>query len=320
MHRLLASIAVFCFGFGISASADGLTVRTTTRMLSDPMAFLFDGQAEVSALLGAGTDPHTYQPTRKDVRGFVEADAVAYHGLLFEAQLLGLMKQLEGRKPVGVAAKFQPEDQLLFAEGVEDPHTWHDPILWVDTIVSLSHALAEELGVSVAVERVALLQEAAALTDAWIKDAFASTPQESRIIVSAHDAFQYYGTRYGLRLEPLLGLSTTSETKLARVNELVALIEAEGLSAVFSETSVESAGIAALREGAARRGVDLRALPPLFSDALGPDGEEGSTYFGMLIENTVNMVDAVSGQRPEPAPALVEFLDFHGLMMREAAQ
>ena len=64
----------------------------------------------------------------------------------------------------------------------------------------------------------------------------------------------------------------------------------------------------------------MRALPPLFSDALGPDGEEGSTYFGMLIENTVNMVDAVSGQRPEPAPALVEFLDFHGLMMREAAQ
>jgi manganese/zinc/iron transport system substrate-binding protein len=317
MRGLLLSITVFVLGLVPSASADGLTVRTTTRMLSDPLAFLFEGQAEVIALLGAGTDPHTYQPTRTDVRQLAEADGIVYHGLFFEAQLLGLMEQLERRKPVYAGSEFQPEDALLFVEGFEDPHTWHNPIFWTATVVDLAQALAGDLDLELPEARIALLQQAAQLTDAWIEQSFAPVPREQRIIVSAHDAFSYYGQRYGLTLEPLLGLSTASETKLTRVNELVALIAERNISAVFSETSVESAGIAALREGAARNGVTLRSLPPLFSDALGPQGEAGSTYFGMLIENTINMVDAVSGERPELSPDLEAFLASHGLLTTE---
>lgn len=317
MRGLLLSITVLLLGLVPNASADGLTVRTTTRMLSDPLGYLFEGQAEVIALLGAGTDPHTYQPTRKDVRQLADADAIAYHGLLFEAQLLGLMKQLERRKPVYAGSDFQPEADLLFVEGYEDPHTWHNPIFWIETVIDLAKALAGDLDLEVSEARVAILQEAAEKTDAWIEQSFAPIPREQRVIVSAHDAFSYYGRRYGLTLEPLLGLSTASETKLTRVNELVQLIAERNISAVFSETTVESAGIAALREGAAQSGVDLRSLPPLFSDALGPQGEPGSTYFGMLIENTINMVDATSGNRPELAPVLEAFLASHGLLTME---
>lgn len=317
MRGLLLSITVFLLGMVPTAFAEGLTVRTTTRMLSDPLGYLFEGQAEVVALLGAGTDPHTYQPTRKDVRQLAEADGVAYHGLLFEAQLLGLIKQLERRKPVYAGSDFQAKTDLLFVEGYEDPHTWHDPIFWTQTVIDVAKALAEDLNLEVSAERVTILEEAAAKTDAWIQQSFASVPREQRIIVSAHDAFSYYGQRYGLTLEPLLGLSTASETKLTRVNELVELIAERNISAVFSETSVESAGITALREGAARNGVDLRSLPPLYSDALGPQGEPGSTYFGMLIENTINMVDATSGNRPELAPVLEAYLTSHGLLMME---
>lgn len=317
MRGLALSITVFVFGFVASASAEGLTVRTTTRMLADPLGYLLADQAEVTALLGAGTDPHTYQPTRKDVRQLAEADAVVYHGLLFEAQLLDLMRQLERRSAVFAGEAFQNPDQLLFVEGYADPHTWHDPVLWIETVIEVAYAMSQDLDLVVPEERAETLRTAARLIDNWITQSFAPIPAERRVVVSAHDAFSYYGKRYGLSLEPLLGLSTASETKLARVNELVQLIAERNISAVFSETSVESAGIAALREGAAQRGVDLRSMPPLFSDALGPADEAGGRYFGMLIENTINMVDAISGKRPALSPSTGTFLETHGLVLLE---
>lgn len=302
------------------APAEGFVLRTTTQMLAQPLAFIFEGQGEVTSLLGAGTDPHTYQPTRSDVRSMVEADAVTYHGLLFEAQLLDLMRQLEQRLPALAAEAYQPADDLLRDGGLPDPHTWHNPVLWIETVVGLSRALDEQTDLDLSEERVAMLREAALQTDAWIDAVFADIDPEQRTVVSAHDAFQYYGERYSVRFEPLLGLSTASETKLARLNELVDLIKEQNLSAVFSETTVENAGIAALREGAARRGLALRALPPLFSDALAPAGEPGSTYFGMLIQNTINMADAMSGQRPVPPASLLDFLGWNGLISPTATE
>ncbi|MGB1146854.1 MAG: metal ABC transporter solute-binding protein, Zn/Mn family [Alphaproteobacteria bacterium] len=316
----LISLIFSLFAGLATASAEGLELRTTTRMLSDPLGYLFEGQAEVSSLLGAGTDPHTYQPTRKDVRSLIEADAVAFHGLLFEAQLLDLMKQLDRRLVVVGAEAFQDDSDLLFAEGVEDPHTWHTPVFWIDTVLDVAAAIASDLDIAVTAERVEILKDAAARADTWIAEQLDQIPTDQRVIVSAHDAFQYYGQRYGVDFQPLLGLSTASETKLSRVNELVDLIVERDLSAVFSETSVETAGIAALREGAERRGVALRSLPPLYSDALGPKGSAGSTYFGMLLENTQNMVDAMTGQRPDVDPELLTFLSDHGLIDMEASQ
>ena len=317
MRGLVLSITVFVFGMVASASAEGLTVRTTTRMLADPLAYLLADQAEVTALLGAGTDPHTYQPTRKDVRQLVEADAVVYHGLLFEAQLLGLLSQLERRNPVFASDDVQGPEQLLFVEGYADPHTWHDPVFWTETVIAVAQSMSQDLDLMVSADRIATLRTAARLIDEWITQTFAPIPVEQRIVVSAHDAFSYYGKRYGVSLEPLLGLSTASETKLARVNELVELIAERDISAVFSETSVESAGIAALREGAAQRGVDLRSMPPLYSDALGPADKRGGQYFGMLIENTINIVDAISGERPSLSPSAQIFLEAHGLLATE---
>ena len=313
MRRLALSFVALLFLAG-PAPAEGFVLRTTTQMLAQPLAFIFEGQAEVSALLGAGTDPHTYQPTRLDVRSMVEADAVTYHGLLFEAQLLDLMQQLEQRLPALAAEAYQPADDLLRDGGLPDPHTWHNPVLWIETVVGLSRALDEQSDLDLSEERVSMLREAALQTDAWIDAVFADIDPEQRTVISAHDAFQYYGERYSVRFEPLLGLSTASETKLARLNELVDLSEEQNLSAVFSETTVENAGIAALREGVARRGLALRAMPPLFSDALAPAGEPGSTYFGMLIQNTINMADAMSGQRPVPPASLLDFLGRNGLI------
>lgn len=315
---LISLICLAVLGL-FSARAETLEVRTTTRMLSDPLAYVFDGQAEVTALLGAGTDPHSYQPTRKDVRSLIEADAVVFHGLLFEMQLLDLMQQLEARSVVLGTEVFQAEGALLFAEGVPDPHTWHAPVFWVTSVAALAQSLASGLDLSLDAGRLATLTEAARMTDEWIARQYDTIPESRRVIVSSHDAFQYYGRRYGVDFQPLLGLSTASETKLSRINELVDLIVERDLSAVFSETTVETAGITALRQGAQSRGVSLRALPPLFSDALGPEGVRGSTYFGMLIENTRNMVDAMTGQRPAIDPVLLAFLVEHELIEEEAA-
>ena len=142
MRRLALSLVALLFLAG-PAPAEDFVLRTTTEMLAQPLAFIFEGQAEVSALLGAGTDPHTYQPTRLDVRSMVEADAVTYHGLLFEAQLLDLMQQLEQRLPALAAEAYQPADDLLRDGGLPDPHTWHNPVLWIETVVGLSRALDE---------------------------------------------------------------------------------------------------------------------------------------------------------------------------------
>ena len=249
MRRLALSLVALLFLAG-PAPAEGFVLRTTTQMLAQPLAFIFEGQAEVSALLGAGTDPHTYQPTRLDVRSMVEADAVTYHGLLFEAQLLDLMQQLEQRLPALAAEAYQPADDLLRDGGLPDPHTWHNPVLWIETVVGVSRALEEQTDLELSGRGDDATRSGAA-DRRMDQDVFSGIAAEQRTVVSAHDAFQYYGERYGVRFEPLLGLSTASETKLARLNELVDLIEAQDLSAVFSETTVENAGIAALREGAA---------------------------------------------------------------------
>ena len=316
MRRLALSLVALLFLAG-PAPAEGFVLRTTTQMLAQPLAFIFEGQAEVTSLLGAGTDPHTYQPTRSDVRSLVEADAVTYHGLLFEAQLLDLMQQLERRLPTLAAEAYQPADDLLRDGGLPDPHTWHNPVLWIETVIGVSRAL-EGRPICNCPKRVQCCAKRRCRPTRDPRRLFWDCPE--RRTVSAHDAFQYYGARYGIRFEPLLGLSTASETKLARLNELVDLIEAQDLSAVFSETTVENAGIAALREGAARRGLELRALPPLFSDALAPAGEPGSTYFGMLIQNTINMADAMSGQRPAAPATLLDFLGRNGLISPTATE
>ena len=309
LHRFAAFL---CLLFGLvspnSAATEGFVLRATTQMLSQPLAYIFDGQAKVEALLGPGVDPHTYQPTRADVRSLIEADAVVYHGLLFEAQVIDLMGQLSRRIPTIATAAYQAEADLLFDSGLPDPHTWHDPVPWIDAVISLSRTLDAETELSLSEDRIQILREAARRTDAWIAAVYADIDPARRIVVSAHDAFQYYGVRFGIRFEPLLGLSTASETRLSRLNELVELVATRGLSAVFSETTVEASGIAALREGAARRGLNLRALPPLYSDALAPAGKAGATYFGMLIENTRNIADAMSGTRPVPPNELTNFL------------
>ena len=142
MRRFALSLVALLLVAG-PAPAEGFVLRTTTQMLAQPLAFIFEGQAEVTSLLGAGTDPHTYQPTRSDVRSMVEADAVTYHGLLFEAQLLDLMRQLEQRLPALAAEAYQPTDDLLRDGGLPDPHTWHNPVLWIETVVGLSRALDE---------------------------------------------------------------------------------------------------------------------------------------------------------------------------------
>jgi manganese/zinc/iron transport system substrate-binding protein len=285
------------------AEGPALKVVATTGMIADAARRLGGDAVTVHALMGPGVDPHSYRQTRTDIVAMINADLVLRHGLYLEAQMEDFFAGLGKRKPVVSVAEVLPRDALIAHEDYADkfdPHVWMDPELWSNAIVAVRDALIEVRPEAEEVFRAnaaAHLEEISALA-AYARKVQASVPQESRVLVTAHDAFNYFGRAYGFEVLGIQGISTQSEAGLQRVSELVDVLVSRGIKAVFVESSVSDRSVRALIEGAASRGHEVVIGGELFSDAMGEEGTYEGTYLGMIDHNVTLIARSLGGDAP----------------------
>ncbi|HET6469945.1 MAG TPA: zinc ABC transporter substrate-binding protein [Geminicoccaceae bacterium] len=297
-------VAVPLYALSPARAGEPLEVVTTISQLADAAQRIGGERVRVRSLMGEGVDPHTYRQTRSDILALHRADLVLWNGLYLEAQMEGLLREMgEGKAVVAVAETLPPK--LLLSHpafpGKHDPHVWMDVALWSRVVAAVRDALAaaDADGRDLyATNAAAYLAELQAL-DAYARRVLASVPEDERIVISAHDAFGYFGRAYGYEVIGIQGLSTESEAGLAQVERLVELIVGRGIKAVFVETSVAERNVRALVEGAAARGHSVAIGGALFSDAMGAPGTYEGTYVGMIDHNVSVIARALGGAVPE---------------------
>lgn len=302
-----AMISGLGLGLGLApalAQEGRLSVVATTGMIADAVAQVGGDRVSVQALMGPGVDPHTYRQTRSDIAAMTSADAVFWHGLYLEAQLEDLFHQLAGQNPVVALAEALPAADLLGSEDYEgrhDPHVWMDPGLWAGVVEAARDALIEldpEGADTFTANAAAHLAEIAAL-GAYSAQVLATVPPEARVLVTAHDAFNYFGRAYGYEVMGIQGISTESEAGLAQIEHLVGVLVDRGIGAIFVRSSVSDRNVMALIEGAAARGHAVSIGGELFSDAMGDPGSYEGTYIGMIDHNVTTITRALGGEAPE---------------------
>lgn len=303
-RHLLTVFAASLAAPAAAIAADGpLNVVATTGMIADAARQVGGDLVSVKALMGPGVDPHSYRQTRSDIVAMTRADLVLWHGLYLEAQLEDVLLDLGRSRTVIAAGEAVPVAERIGHpeyEGRYDPHVWMDPELWRHVVLAVRDALiairpdAQALFVANAETHLADL---ARLSD-YAARSLSSVPPEARILLTAHDAFGYFGRRHGFEVLGIQGISTESEAGLNRIGELVDLLVERRVGAVFVETSVSDRNIRALIEGAAARGHEVRVGGEVFSDAMGPDGTYEGTYLGMIDHNVTTIAAALGGDVP----------------------
>lgn len=279
-----------------------LLLVATTPMVADAVRAIAGGHAEVVGLVAPGVDPHLWTPTRSDILRLLDADAVFLNGLLLEGRAGDAFGRVEasGRPVVRLAESLDKRELLLDPANPShfDPHVWMDPVLWARTAPAIRDALAtiDPAHRAEYEANCARFTDEAAALDADIARMASTIPPVWRTLVTAHDAFRYFGRRYGLEVLGIQGISTESEPSLADIERLVATVVERGIPAVFAETTVADRSARALVEGADAQGHDLALGAPLYSDSTGPASGAEGTWLGMLRHNAVAITRALGGR------------------------
>jgi manganese/zinc/iron transport system substrate-binding protein len=270
----------------------------TVGMVADIVRNVGGDWVAVTQLMGAGVDPHLYKATRDDVRTIMQADIVFYSGLMLEGKMIDALVKIGRTKPVYAVTELIDEANLLEPEGFAghyDPHVWMAPGIWsncIDAVVAALSEYAPQHAADFQANGEVYRQQLEAL-EAYATRAAATIPDDQRILITSHDAFNYLGRAYGLNVQGVQGISTESEAGLQRINELVDLIVDGKVKAVFVETSVPRKSIEAIVRGAAARDHKVAIGGELFSDAMGAAGTPEGTYVGMVRTNVRTIVGAL---------------------------
>lgn len=276
-----------------------LNVVATTNIVADTVRQVVGESAEVTSLMGPGVDPHLYQATQGDLRTLSRADVIFYNGLQLEGRMESILAQMGRRTPTYALTEYMTPSDLLSDPSYQtfDPHTWFDIPLWIKAVERVRDAMVEVDPKNAATYRQnaeRFIEKLHAL-HAEVEERLAAIPLGHRVLVTAHDAFGYFGARYGIEVVGLQGISTDSEYGLADVRSLVSLLVERGIGAIFIESSVSSHGIQAVIEGAKAQGHTVKIGGELFSDALGEPGTPEGTYVGMIRHNVETIVQALVG-------------------------
>ncbi|MBL7977114.1 MAG: zinc ABC transporter substrate-binding protein [Bacteroidetes Order II. Incertae sedis bacterium] len=274
-------------------------VVTTTGMIADAAKEIGREHVSVKALMGPGVDPHLYKATQGDLLSLMNADLVLYNGLHLEGKMGEVLEKLARRKPVMALGQMIPSEKLLHVsdaeEAIYDPHIWFDVSLWQRVAEAVGQKLAEMLPdkqLEIRTNTTTYLAHLRELED-HMRSRVAEIPQEHRILLTAHDAFGYFGRAYGFRVVGLQGISTAGEYGLGDIRRVVQIITQNRIKAVFVESSISPRAIEAVVEGAKQRGQAVHIGGHLFSDAMGQPGTSESTYVGMMRYNINTIVQAL---------------------------
>ena len=291
-------------GTGGAADFSERPVRAvaTTTLMADLVQAVGGEHVDVTGLMGAGVDPHLYRAKESDVAAMAEADILFYNGLHLEGKMTELFEQMSGRalRTVAVAERAVPEAERISSAafaGNFDPHVWFDVALWMRAVETVRDALADldpAHADAYAANAAAYVDELRDL-DAYVRTRIAEVPDGQRVLVTAHDAFSYFGRAYGFEVRGLQGLSTATEAGTADVQRLAAFIAERRIPAIFVESSVSPRSIEAVQAAVRARGFDVAIGGNLYSDALGSPGTPAETYPGTVRHNVDTIVDALKG-------------------------
>lgn len=285
-------------GKTIIPNAEKLKIVTTTGMLADLVQNVGKDSVQVQALMGPGVDPHLFKATQGDLTKLRQANIIFYNGLHLEGKMGEIFEKLARLKTVIAVAETLPEE-LLFDnadyQGNHDPHIWFDVALWSKGIAVVRDQLIALDSASSAyyTQNAAAYSAELSALDAEVRQELATLPENQRILITAHDAFNYFGRAYDIEVRGLQGISTLSEFGLRDRVELVDFIIEKQIKAIFVETSVSKKNIDSIIEGCQQKGHDVRIGGSLFSDAMGEEGTEAGTYIGMVKANINTIVSSL---------------------------
>lgn len=295
---LVVSLWIFCIGCSseTTTNTEQLQVTTTTGMIADIVKQVGGKHVEVTALMGPGVDPHLYKASAGDINKLEQADIIFYNGLYLEGKMTDILQQIAKKKTV-IAVAEQIDKKKLIATGANqyDPHIWFDVSLWMEAVKQVEQGLSKADPThqqDYQKQAQQYLDQLQAL-DREIKEQIQTIPKEQRILVTAHDAFGYFGRAYDIQVVGLQGLSTASEYGLKDVQRLVNLIVQKKIKAVFIESSVPKKSIEAVVNGAKAKNWQVNIGGELYSDALGGPGSEADTYIKMVRANVDTIVSSL---------------------------
>lgn len=286
----------------VEADDDGrVRAVATTGMVAWAVEQVGGDAVRVEAMMGPGIDPHLYKATAGDVRSLSEADIIFYNGLHLESAMGEVLEHMTERATTVAVTRDVPRQRLLappeFA-GAYDPHVWFDVTMWIYAVRTVSSALAEHDPARADMYRARGDSLAASLDslDTWVRARVQELPADRRVLITAHDAFNYYGRAYGFEVRGLQGINTASEAGTADVGLLADEIARRRIPAIFVETSIPRRTIEAVQAAVRSRGWNVEIGGALFSDAMGDAGTDAGTYPGMVRHNVNTIVNALKGR------------------------
>ena len=282
---------------GIDSEDGKIYIVTTIAQIGEPLSVIGGDRVNVESLMGPSIDPHVYNATQSDIDKIHDAELIFYNGLNLEVNMIEIFEKLSESKPaVSIGEAISEDDLLTDEDGALDPHIWFDIDLWKQALDRAVEELKEyspddadyfeENKQQYFSELEALKEEAEKLKE---------IPEEQRYLVTAHDAFGYFGRMHDIEVVGLQGLSTEDEIGVSDINETIDLIEQYQVPAIFVESTINPNSIEAVLEGAKEKGLEVEIGGELYSDAMGEHGTEEGTYIGMYRYNVDTIYEALTG-------------------------
>ena len=295
---LVAAILISCGAKKKETQSGRMNIVTTTGMIKDAAEHVVGDKGDVIALMGPGVDPHLYKATQGDLGKLTGADIVFYNGLHLEGKMGEVLEKLGHSKPVIAVSDAIPEDLLRVApgfQGAHDPHIWFNVELWEHAVTAVLEFMLKHDpdNASYYQSNAKKYQAQMDSLHQQVKQAILEIPEKQRVLITAHDAFGYFGDAYGIEVRGLQGISTVSDFGLKDVTDLVDFIIERQIKAIFVETSVSQKSINAVVEGCQQKGWDVKIGGSLFSDAMGAEGTPEGNYLGMVSANVQTIVNAL---------------------------
>ncbi len=301
---LLSALLILCAACTESSGSikrEGtIKVVTTTAMIGDLVENIAGENVEILSLMGTGVDPHLYKASAGDVGKLAGADMIFYNGLHLEGKITDVLGQMRKRGVFTVGVADGVDKSLLLSlaeyEGYYDPHIWFDVTLWKKAakVVMEAFSLYDPQNARIYKRNAESYLKELDLLQAYIQKKIATLQPERRVLITAHDAFNYFGRGYGFEVMGLQGISTDSEASVADIRNLSKTITERKIPAVFLETSISPRYMRALQASVKARGFDVDIGGSLYSDSMGSLGTEEGTYIGMFKSNVDTVVESLN--------------------------
>ena len=293
----VAMMLLISCGKGGATSGKKIKVTTTTTMLTDLVKTIGGDKVEVTGLMGEGVDPHLYSASAGDIEKLGNADIIVYGGLHLEGKMTEIFEKLtsQNKNILNVGDKLDKSKIHLVDQNTPDPHVWFNTELWEKEAEAIEAELSkfdpknsEYYKENLKKYKVELVE----LTN-YVKTEFSKIPEKSRVLVTAHDAFNYFGEQFGLEVKAIQGVSTDSETGTKNISDLANFIVERNIKAIFVESSVPKKSIEALQEAVKARGKEVKIGGELYSDSLGDEAHNTETYIKTVKANADTIVNAL---------------------------